>query len=173
MFIVFLVELRQSLYSSDMTPKLIQFSKSKKMFKWMCFKKWQNRCNKSWLLNRTTLKNTSLSLMTFFFLKYTKRCMVSEQTSYLNVKLNKWLHFSLISVVIFILFNNVKYFNRFLGDQRSSYNQILEFSLRIGDNRPVPTATDIILEGGGTSVTNTIFAQKHNLPSIQVCSNVK
>lgn len=58
--------------------------------------------------------------------------------------------------------------DRFLGDQRASYNQMLEFSLRIGDNRPVPSATDIILEGGGYSVTNTIFAQKNKLPSIQV-----
>ncbi|KAG5872836.1 hypothetical protein JTB14_008163 [Gonioctena quinquepunctata] len=58
--------------------------------------------------------------------------------------------------------------DRFLGDQRASYNQLLEFSLRIGDNRPVPTATDIILEGGdGTSVTNTIFAQKNRIPTLQ------
>ncbi|XP_050515179.1 laminin subunit gamma-1-like [Diabrotica virgifera virgifera] len=57
--------------------------------------------------------------------------------------------------------------NRFLGDQRASYNQLLEFTLRIGDNRAVPTATDIILEGSGASVTNTIFAQKNAIPSMQ------
>ncbi|XP_057672531.1 laminin subunit gamma-1-like [Diorhabda carinulata] len=57
--------------------------------------------------------------------------------------------------------------NRFLGDQRTSYNQLLEFTLRIGDNRVVPTATDIILEGSGTSVTNTIFAQKNPVPNMQ------
>ncbi|CAG9855706.1 unnamed protein product [Phyllotreta striolata] len=57
--------------------------------------------------------------------------------------------------------------NRFLGDQRASYNQLLEFTLRIGDNRPIPTATDIILEGSGASVTNTIFAQKNKIPSMQ------
>ncbi|KAJ8974238.1 hypothetical protein NQ317_016734 [Molorchus minor] len=56
---------------------------------------------------------------------------------------------------------------RFLGDQRMSYNQILEFTLRIGGNIPLPTATDIILEGNGISVTNTIFAQKNSLPTVQ------
>lgn len=57
--------------------------------------------------------------------------------------------------------------DRFLGDQRKSYNQLLQFSLRIGDNRAVPTATDIILEGDGKSVTNTIFAQNNLPPTIQ------
>ncbi|CAH1179506.1 unnamed protein product [Phaedon cochleariae] len=57
---------------------------------------------------------------------------------------------------------------RFLGDQRASYNQLLEFSLKIGDNRPVPTAADIILEGNGMSVTNTIFAQKNKIPALQI-----
>ncbi|XP_060520359.1 laminin subunit gamma-1-like [Cylas formicarius] len=56
---------------------------------------------------------------------------------------------------------------RFLGDQRASYNQILEFVFRVGDTRPLPTATDIILEGNGASVTNTIFAQSNKIPSIQ------
>lgn len=59
-----------------------------------------------------------------------------------------------------------------MGDQRASYNQLLKFDFRVGDNRPVPTATDIILEGGGASVTNTIFAQKNNIPSVQVDMHV-
>ncbi|XP_050515738.1 laminin subunit gamma-1-like isoform X1 [Diabrotica virgifera virgifera] len=57
--------------------------------------------------------------------------------------------------------------HRFLGDQRASYNQVLEFVLRIGDNRPVPSATDVIIEGNGESVTNTIFSQQNRLPSTQ------
>ncbi|ENN81832.1 hypothetical protein YQE_01771, partial [Dendroctonus ponderosae] len=57
--------------------------------------------------------------------------------------------------------------DRFLGDQRASYNQLLDFSLRVGDSRPVPTATDVILESGNLSVTNTIFAQKNELPSVE------
>lgn len=59
--------------------------------------------------------------------------------------------------------------DRFLNDQRASYNQLLEFTLRIGDNEPFSTATDIILEGGGSHITNTIFAQQNRMPSLQVC----
>lgn len=58
--------------------------------------------------------------------------------------------------------------DRFLGNQRASYNRDLKFTLRIGENGPNPTARDIILEGAGTSVTNTIFAQNNQLPSVQV-----
>lgn len=57
--------------------------------------------------------------------------------------------------------------DRFLGNQRASYNRDLKFTLRIGENGPNPTARDIILEGAGTSVTNTIFAQNNQLPSVQ------
>ncbi|KAK5642602.1 hypothetical protein RI129_008769 [Pyrocoelia pectoralis] len=56
--------------------------------------------------------------------------------------------------------------DRFLGDQRASYNQLLEFTLRIGENRPVPTATDVVLEGAGTSISNTIFAQRNLIPAM-------
>ncbi|KAJ8934784.1 hypothetical protein NQ318_023162 [Aromia moschata] len=74
------------------------------------------------------------------------------------------------TIAVQALGDEVVYFlapERFLGDQRMSYNQLLEFVLRIGDNRPIPTATDIILEGGGASVTNTIFAQQNKIPTIQ------
>ncbi|CAG9761693.1 unnamed protein product [Ceutorhynchus assimilis] len=57
--------------------------------------------------------------------------------------------------------------DRFLGDQRASYNQLLEFSFRIGDTRPMPTAADIVLEGNGNRITNTIFAQENEFPSLQ------
>ncbi|CAG9764671.1 unnamed protein product [Ceutorhynchus assimilis] len=57
--------------------------------------------------------------------------------------------------------------DRFLGDQRASYNQLLDFSLRINDNRPIPSATDIILESVNMSVTNTIFAQQNKIPSVE------
>ncbi|XP_018318768.1 laminin subunit gamma-1 isoform X2 [Agrilus planipennis] len=56
---------------------------------------------------------------------------------------------------------------RFLGNQKASYNQLLQFTLSIGENRPVPTATDIILEGAGSYVTNTIFAQRNPIPAVQ------
>lgn len=63
---------------------------------------------------------------------------------------------------------------RYLGNQRAAYNHLLQFSLRVGDyDRPIPTATDIILEGGGASVTNTIFAQQNKIPSNLVRSRFK
>ncbi|GLV33913.1 Laminin B2 [Carabus blaptoides fortunei] len=57
--------------------------------------------------------------------------------------------------------------DRFLGNQRASYNRNLKFTLRIGENGPNPTSGDIILESGPTQVTNTIFAQNNQLPSVQ------
>lgn len=57
---------------------------------------------------------------------------------------------------------------KYLGDQRASYNHLIKFTLRIGDDRPTPTATDVILEGGGAHVTNTIFAQNNSIPRVQV-----
>lgn len=58
--------------------------------------------------------------------------------------------------------------DRFLGDQRAAYNQLLDFSLRLGDSRSVPTATDVILESGNLTVTNTIFAQGNKVPTVEV-----
>ncbi|CAG9855702.1 unnamed protein product [Phyllotreta striolata] len=56
---------------------------------------------------------------------------------------------------------------RFQGDQRASYGQLLEFVLRLEDNRPAPSPTDIIVEGNGASITNTIFSQENKLPSTE------
>jgi len=56
--------------------------------------------------------------------------------------------------------------DKFLGDQRSSYNHDLTFKLSIGENSPDPTINDIILEGGaGLRVTQAIFGQGNTLPS--------
>ncbi|XP_033323034.2 laminin subunit gamma-1 isoform X1 [Megalopta genalis] len=56
--------------------------------------------------------------------------------------------------------------DRFLGDQRASYNQDLAFTLRIGEVGPAPTARDIILEGGnGEQITQPIFGQNNRVPS--------
>ncbi|GJQ78719.1 putative laminin subunit [Trypoxylus dichotomus] len=56
---------------------------------------------------------------------------------------------------------------RYLGDQRASYNQILRFTLRIGENNPRATAMDLELVGSGHYVRNSIFAQRNSLPNIQ------
>lgn len=60
--------------------------------------------------------------------------------------------------------------DRYTGDQRASYNQVLKFTLRIGENNPRATAMDIELEGSGGYVRNSIFAQRNPLPSVMVNS---
>ncbi|XP_050422694.1 laminin subunit gamma-1 isoform X2 [Adelges cooleyi] len=56
--------------------------------------------------------------------------------------------------------------DKFLGDQRSSYNHDLTFKLSIGENSPEPTVNDVVLEGGsGIRITQTIFGQGNPLPS--------
>jgi len=56
--------------------------------------------------------------------------------------------------------------DRYLGDQRFSYNLILSFSLRVGDDRSQAAVDDIIIEGAGLRVTSSIFAQNNQLPRI-------
>lgn len=66
--------------------------------------------------------------------------------------------------------NEIVYFSapdRYLGDQRASYNQVLQFTLRIGKNMALPSAADVIIEGAGERIALTIFAQKHSTPSIE------
>lgn len=61
------------------------------------------------------------------------------------------------------------YIDRFLGDQRASYNQDLSFTLRIGEAGPAPTVRDVIFEGGnGEQITQPIFGQNNHLPSVTV-----
>jgi hypothetical protein len=57
---------------------------------------------------------------------------------------------------------------RFLGDQRASYNQELEFKLRIGEVTNAPTVEDIILESADLRVSQTIFGQGNKLPTVSV-----
>lgn len=59
--------------------------------------------------------------------------------------------------------------DKFLGDQRASYNQDISFILRIGETGPAPTARDVILEGGnGEQITQPIFGQNNRLPTVTV-----
>ncbi|XP_035428786.1 laminin subunit gamma-1 [Spodoptera frugiperda] len=57
--------------------------------------------------------------------------------------------------------------SQFLGDQRPSYNHDLKFSLRLGEVRGYPSATDIILEGPRSSVSINIYAQNNPEPTNQ------
>ncbi|XP_067941186.1 laminin subunit gamma-1-like [Watersipora subatra] len=55
---------------------------------------------------------------------------------------------------------------RFLGNQQFSYDQFLEFNLRIGESEGRPSQRDVILEGNGRSIYLPLFAQQNPLPSV-------
>ncbi|XP_071512701.1 laminin subunit gamma-1 isoform X2 [Panulirus ornatus] len=57
--------------------------------------------------------------------------------------------------------------DRFLGDQRASYNHDLSFFLRVGELGPQASTEDIVLEGAGLTISAPIFAQGNSLPSTQ------
>lgn len=54
---------------------------------------------------------------------------------------------------------------RYLGDQRASYNQLLAYTLRIGEDGPRATVEDLVLEGSGLTISQPIFGQGNPLPS--------
>nr|CAH7724079.1 unnamed protein product [Callosobruchus chinensis] len=79
------------------------------------------------------------------------------------------------SIAVQSLADEMVYFaapDRFLGDRRASYNQMLEFILRVGDDRPAPSAIDIILEGNGNCYQHHIRAEEQNTrnsePGVQI-----
>lgn len=60
--------------------------------------------------------------------------------------------------------------DRFLGDQRASYNRDLRFVLQIAENGASPSTADVILEGSGIYISNTIFGAKNKPPGTEVRS---
>lgn len=68
--------------------------------------------------------------------------------------------------------NNFIYFlapDRFLGDQRASYNRVLKFRLQlVGQQRPDTSPYDVILEGAGTKISLPIFSQENKIPDQQI-----
>lgn len=55
--------------------------------------------------------------------------------------------------------------DRFLGDQRASYNRDLKFKLQlVGQVGPSTSASDVILEGAGSRISLPIFAQGNGIP---------
>lgn len=55
--------------------------------------------------------------------------------------------------------------DRFLGDQKASYNQYLSFVLRIGERGAKASTADVVLEGAGMKISQPIFGQGNPLPS--------
>jgi len=56
--------------------------------------------------------------------------------------------------------------DRFLGDQRFSYNQYLSFDLRLGEEGARPTSMDVMMEGSGLRVSLPIYAQGNPMPRV-------
>ncbi|XP_022240109.1 laminin subunit gamma-1-like [Limulus polyphemus] len=55
--------------------------------------------------------------------------------------------------------------DRYLGDQRASYNQTLSFTLKTGDKRSTVSADDLILESENTKISIPITEQNNTLPT--------
>lgn len=68
--------------------------------------------------------------------------------------------------------NNFIYFSapeRFLGDQRASYNRLMKFRLQlVGQPGPDASPYDVILEGAGTKISLPIFSQGNKFPDQQI-----
>ncbi|XP_013412469.1 laminin subunit gamma-1 [Lingula anatina] len=63
--------------------------------------------------------------------------------------------------------NQAQYFSapsKYSGDQSNSYNQLLSFNLRVGEEGARASIMDIVLEGNGQTVSAPIFAQGNPLP---------
>ncbi|KAF6200714.1 hypothetical protein GE061_005158 [Apolygus lucorum] len=57
--------------------------------------------------------------------------------------------------------------DKFLGDQKASYNQELQFKLKVGNLTEMSSPQDIILEGNNLAISQAIFGNGNSLPSTQ------
>lgn len=61
---------------------------------------------------------------------------------------------------------------KFLRDQRASYNQDLQFKLKVGeDGSDLYSPYDVILEGNNKAISQSIFGNGNSFPSTRVSSN--
>ena len=74
-------------------------------------------------------------------------------------------HFIHIFVIVTIIQISC-HAERYLGDQRFSYNQFLTFDLQIGEETARPSVVDIIFEGSGQRIATHIFAQGNPVPDV-------
>lgn len=57
---------------------------------------------------------------------------------------------------------------RYLGDQKFSYNQFLKFTYRSSSDSALPLGDEIVLEGAGIRVVQSIIGQQNPRPSTQL-----
>ena len=61
--------------------------------------------------------------------------------------------------------------DKFLGDQKASYNQELKFKLRVGEAGAIPRQGDLIIIAGGKTpikISLSLTDQNNPVPGIQV-----
>ena len=56
---------------------------------------------------------------------------------------------------------------RYLGDQRFSYNQLLTYKLRIGEQQAAASILDIIIEGAGQRISAPFYSQGNPTPGLE------
>ncbi len=61
--------------------------------------------------------------------------------------------------------------DKFLGDQKASYNQELKFKLRVGEAGAIPRQDDLIIMAGGKrpiKISLSLTDQNNPVPGLQV-----
>lgn len=77
---------------------------------------------------------------------------------------SNYTHFKTITVFKTHLLFCLHFSARYLGDQRSSYNQYVTFTLRSSDGAKA-SVDDVVIEGAGLRIFQPIFGQNNPLPS--------
>ena len=81
-----------------------------------------------------------------------------------SLKISSWCLENTLPVIFVFL-------EKFLGDQKASYNQELKFKLRVGQAGVVPRPDDLIIMAGGARVTKisvSLTDQNNPLPDLTV-----
>ena len=63
-----------------------------------------------------------------------------------------------------------------MGDQRASYNQDLQFKLRVGESGGYPGQDDLVIIGGGDKIVSKIsvsLVDQNNPPPEKQVNNIK